>query len=65
VTLRAKPAVAFLPVGSPKPDRSKGKEPDEERCLGDGKPNKNSPGAGSSDISSDMKHRANDARDGS
>jgi hypothetical protein len=65
VTLRAKPAVALLPVGSPKSDRSRVQEPDEERCLGDGKSNKNSPDAGSSDISSDLKHRANDARDGS
>jgi hypothetical protein len=38
---------------------------DGERCLGDGKSNKNSPDAGSSDISSDLKDRANDARDGS
>jgi hypothetical protein len=65
VTLRAKPAVALLPIGSPKPDRSRGQEPIKERCLGDGKSNKNSPDAGKSDISNDLKHRGNDTRDGS
>jgi hypothetical protein len=37
----------------------------EGRCLGDGKSNKTSPDAGSSNSSSDLKYRANDARDGS
>jgi len=36
VTLRAKPEVALLPVGSPKPDRSRGYEPDEEKYLEEG-----------------------------
>jgi len=30
------PAVALLPAGSPKPDRSRGLEPDEERYLEEG-----------------------------
>jgi hypothetical protein len=64
VTLRAKPAVALLPVGSPSRTDQVGRN-QTKRCLGDGKSNKNSPDAGSSDISSDLKHRANDARDGS
>ena len=33
VTLRAKPTVGVIPAGSPKPDRSRGLEPDEERYL--------------------------------
>jgi len=36
VTMRAKPAVALLPAGSPKPDRSRRLETDEERYLEEG-----------------------------
>jgi hypothetical protein len=35
-TRRAMPAVALLPAGSSKPDRSRGWEPDEERHLEEG-----------------------------
>jgi hypothetical protein len=51
VTVRVKPAVALLLAGSDKPDRSGEWEPEEE--------------IQSSDISWDLKHRANDAGDGS
>jgi len=34
--MRAKPAVALLPAGSPKPDRSRRLETDEERYLEEG-----------------------------
>ena len=36
-----------------------------KRCLGEGNSNTNSSDARSSDISNDLKHRANDAQDGS
>lgn len=61
MTLRAKPAVAILPVGSSKTDRSRRLQPEEEWCLGEGKCDRDSSDAGSSD----MKHSANDARDSS
>jgi len=51
----------LLPAGSPKPDRSRGWEPDEERYLEEGNFDKNSTDAGSSVISNDLKRRANDA----
>ena len=38
VILRAKLAVALLPVGSPKWDRSRGQEPNKDTCLGNGTP---------------------------
>ena len=65
IILTAKPAEALLSVGSPKSDRSRGQEPDEERCLVEGKADAVSSDASKSDISSDMKHRANDAIVGS
>ena len=64
-TLRVKPAVALLQVGSAKPDSSRGQETDGESCLGGGKSDTNPSDAGSSDSSNDLKHRANNSRDGS
>jgi len=52
-------AVALVPVRSSKPDRWRGWEPDEERCVWEGNSNTNPSDAGNSDISSDLKHRAN------
>jgi len=34
VTMRTKSVAALLPVGCPKPDSQRQKEPGEERCLG-------------------------------
>jgi len=42
VTLRAKSAVALLPVGYPKPDRSRGQEPHKDRCQREGNSNTHS-----------------------
>jgi hypothetical protein len=55
-------AVVLLPGGSPKPEISRGWEPREQRCLGEGTSNKNSSDAGSSNSSSNLKQRANDAK---
>jgi hypothetical protein len=63
-TLTAKPAVALLPIGPPKPERSRQKEPDEERYQEEGHFDTNSSDDGSSVISNDLS-RANDAWDGS
>jgi len=52
VTLRAIPAVAYLLAGPPLLDRSKGRRQTKRGTKTD---------AGSSVISSDLKHRANDA----
>jgi hypothetical protein len=65
VTMRTKSVVALLPVGCPKPDSPREYEPDEKRWLGYGNSNRNSSDAGNSDTGTDMKHRANDAADGS
>jgi len=65
VTPRAKSAVALLAVGSPKWDRSRGQEPNKDRCLGNGNSNTNSCDYWSSNISNNLKHRETDARDGS
>jgi hypothetical protein len=65
VTLRAKRAVALLTLEALKTDISRGKGPDEERCLGEGNSDTNSSDAGSSDNSSDFHHRQNYARGGS
>jgi hypothetical protein len=58
------PALVSLPTGFRKPGTQRGKELGEGRYL-EGNSDINSFDAGSSDISSDLKHRANDARDGS
>lgn len=63
--MRAKLAVALLPVVSSKRHRSGQQEPDEEICPEERNSNTSYSEAGSSDISSDFKHRANSARDGS
>ena len=55
MTLRAIPTVAYLLAGPPLLDRSKGRRQTKIDTKTD---------AGSSVISSDLKHRANDARDG-
>ena len=55
MTLRAVPAVAYLLAGPPWLDRSKGRRQTKRDTKTD---------AGSSFISNDLKHRANDARDG-
>ena len=56
VTLRAIPAVAYVLAGPPLLDRSKGRRQTKRETKTD---------AGSSVISSGLKHRTNDARDGS
>jgi hypothetical protein len=56
--------VVLLPLPL-KPGRSRGYEPDEERCLGYGSFDKNSSDAGSSVISRSLKNRENDVPDGS
>jgi hypothetical protein len=58
--VRAKPTSALLTVGPHTSDRSKGYETDSERYWNS---DTNSSGAGSSDTSTGLKHRANDARD--
>ena len=55
MTLKAIPAVAKLLAGPPLLDRSKGRRQTKRDTKTD---------AGSSVIGSDLKHRANDARDG-
>jgi len=51
----------LLPVGSPKPDQSRGKGQDEERCLEENSDTISSD-ASSTNNSSNMKHRANDTQ---
>ena len=65
VTLRANLVVTMLPVGCPKLDKSRGWEPEKERCISEGNSNTNSSDVRSSDISSNLKHKASDAQDGS
>jgi hypothetical protein len=65
VTLSVKPAVALFSVRYPKRGSSRGKKPDEERCWEEGNSDTNYSDAGSSDASNDLKHKANDAWDGS
>lgn len=55
----------LLSVGSPKPERSRGYEPDKERCLGEGNSIANFSIARNIDNITDFKHRAHDAQDDS
>jgi hypothetical protein len=65
IALRTKPAEATLPVEPPKPDRSRGMEPDEERCLGEKTPIKIPLVPKNEDMSNEFKHGANDSVHGS